>query len=323
MVGKVGRLGQAYRPVYHLMPMLYASVAYALRENDRYLASTSKSYRALVKKAKQQPRTDDDVREINFALGQTSRQLHQLKVKYRIPASLREELDFITALLSDKDVQLATHIGHIVPRDHDWAQAADSCKTGGGGWSTGLKFWWHLHYPEEVVRRAYLPNNKSGKLISINVLEMVCIILNFAAAICVCAFDKIDLSTHPVLLNFCDNTSACSWVNKFCKHSMIGRRLGRMFVGLLMSTKLAVQAEWISTTENEIADEISRLKRNLDGVFDYSNLKVSYPSLSACRQFQPSATLLGMIWDIILFNRSPDPLTVRKLEPCALGKITS
>ena len=173
------------------------------------------------------------------------------------------------------------------------------------------------------MRRAYLPNNKSGKLISINVLEMVCIILNFAAAICVCAFDKIDLSTHPVLLNFCDNTSACSWVNNFCKRSMIGRRLGRLFVGLLMSTKLAVQAEWISTTENEIADEISRLKRNLDGVFDYSNLKASYPSLSACRQFQPSATLLGMIWDILLSNGSPDPLTVRKLEPCALGKITS
>ena len=30
LVGKLGRIGQAYRPIYHLMPHLYASVAYAL-----------------------------------------------------------------------------------------------------------------------------------------------------------------------------------------------------------------------------------------------------------------------------------------------------
>ena len=52
LIGKLNRLGQAYRPIYHLMPMLYASSCFALRENNEYLHSTHKGYRALLKLAK-------------------------------------------------------------------------------------------------------------------------------------------------------------------------------------------------------------------------------------------------------------------------------
>ena len=41
LIGKLGRIGQAFRPIFHLMPHLYGSVAYALRENSFLLASTS------------------------------------------------------------------------------------------------------------------------------------------------------------------------------------------------------------------------------------------------------------------------------------------
>jgi len=61
---------------------------------------------------------------------------------------------------------------------------------------------------------AYLPNSKSGLLISINVLEMHCVIVNFAATIYACWHNEVDLSAFPVLLNWCDNTAACSWVSK-------------------------------------------------------------------------------------------------------------
>ena len=102
---------------------------------------------------------------------------------------------------------------------------------------------------------------------------------------------------------------------------MTGQRLGRLFVDLLMSTKIGVQAEWISTYLNFIADDISRLKtESADGKFDYADLKITYPILESCRQFQPSDSLLGMIWDILLHKRSPDPLTVRQLKPRALGQ---
>ena len=41
-----------------------------------------------------------------------------------------------------------------------------------------------------------------------------------------------------------------------------------------MGTKIGVQAEWISTHLNFIADDISRLKKsNENGDYDYANLK--------------------------------------------------
>jgi len=86
---------------------------------------------------------------------------------------------------------------------------ADSCKQSGGGWSTDMKFWWYLEYPAEIVARATFANNKGGKNISINVLKMVCVIVNYAAAIYACWHDGIDLGHFPTILNWCDNTSAC------------------------------------------------------------------------------------------------------------------
>ena len=224
----------------------------------------------------------------------------------------------------DNNIRLSTPLAHIVRRDFKWVQAADACKQSGGGWSVDLLFWWHLVFPDLVIERACLPNNKSGLLISINVLEMVCVIVNMAAAIFVCDHDDIDLATCPMLLNYCDNTAACTWVNDNCKHSLIGRRLGRIFVGLIMGTKIGIQCEWILTYLNYIADDISRLKE-LDehGEFDYAELKKTYPILEPCRKFKPSDTLLTMIWDVLLKESCPDPLMIKDLKPSALGQFIS
>ena len=89
-----------------------------------------------------------------------------------------------------------------------------------------------------------------------------------------------------------------------------------------MSTKIGIQAEWLPSELNKIADDISRLEDE-DGNYDYSRLLIDHPSLSSCRQFQPSDTLLSMIWDTVLKKDSPDPLTVRQLEPAALGSFIS
>ena len=68
-----------------------------------------------------------------------------------------------------------------------------------------------------------------------------------------------------------------------------------------MGTKIGIQAEWISTHLNVIADDISRLKDENNGDFDYAKLKETKetcPILIPCCQFQPPATLLAMIWDV-------------------------
>ena len=324
LVGKLGRIAQAYRPLYHLMPQLYASIAYALRENKFYLASTSRSFRKMVKKAKKAEIPEDgvDEREIKFAVRVVAKKIHSARVQYRIPPTLKAELELVKRLLRDNTIPLSTFIGHIVPCKEDIESGADASKKAGGGWCIDLLFWWHIVWPEDIYLRACLPNNRHGDYVSINALEMVCVIINFAAVIYYCDLDGVDMNTHPLLNNWCDSKSACAWVNKRCKHSMIGRQLGKFFVGLLMSTKLGIQAEWLESELNKIADDISRLTPD-DGEYDYSQLLVDHPVLQPCRQFQPSDTLLSSLWNILRLKDSPDPLILRKLKPSALGSSIS
>jgi hypothetical protein len=42
---------------------------------------------------------------------------------------------------------------------------------------------------------------------------------------------------------------------------MIGRALARFLCGLLIGSNVGVNAKWINTTENKIAEKISRLKK--------------------------------------------------------------
>ena len=80
LVGKLSCIAQAFCPLYHLMPQLYALVAYALRENAFYLATTSRSFRKMIKKAKSAARPDntDDTREINFAIRQVVKKIWKM-----------------------------------------------------------------------------------------------------------------------------------------------------------------------------------------------------------------------------------------------------
>ena len=158
--------------------------------------------------------------------------------------------------------------------------------------------------------------------IPVHALEMVCVIINFAAAIYFCHIDGVDLSNYPVLLNWCHSMSACSWVNYKCKNSLIGRAFGHLFLGLLMSTSLGIQMEWLPTDLNTLADDISHMKDE-EGEYDYSRLILDHPCLATCCKFQPSYTLPLMILEIMLNNASPDPLILRKLEPHALGSHSS
>ncbi len=321
LVGKLGRIAQAYRPFYFLMSHLYLSLAFALRKNQAILVNTLKRFCALIKKMKQDKtyRVAANEREINFALSQSSKKVHSCPEKYRIPPLLRAELEYIKRILVDITISLHTPIAAIVPRDFKHTMWADSCKQSGGGWSTDLKFWWYLEYPAEVVERATLANNKGGKYISINVLKMACIIVNYAAAIYTCYHNGIDLSHLPTTLNWCNNTSACSWINTRCKESLIGRTLGRFFCGMIMGSALGQDADYISTHPNMVADDILRLKRSSDGQYDHSKLLADYPLLCSCRTFQPSKSLLTTLWDIMLNSASPDPLTIRQLKPETLG----
>lgn len=175
--------------------------------------------------------------------------------------------------------------------------------------------------------KLFLENNKSGNFISINVLEYIAVIINFAAAITIFESENVTDDPYPVLLNWCDNKSAISWTNHHCKESPAGRALGRMFCMLLINSDVGINAKYISSEDNVVADTISRISAikssNPDQSFDYSKLKQTFPQLKPCREFQPSRELLSLIWRSVQTKKSPSLKEIQELKQRGLGKLSS
>jgi hypothetical protein len=62
-----------------------------------------------------------------------------------------------------------------------------------------------------------------------------------------------------------------------------------------MGSALGLDADYILTHANVVADDISHLKRSSDGQYDHSKLLSDYPLLCSCHTFQPSESLLTML----------------------------
>ena len=168
--------------------------------------------------------------------------------------------------------------------------------------------------------------------ISINCLEYVTIILNYCASLVTFASRKVNDDSYPVVLCVTNNTSALNWTLHTSKKSMIGRALGRFVCGFLIGSDVGVNAKWISTIENLIADKISRLKALIDTnpkssssspTYDYANLQQEHAELRVCAFFQPSHKLLSLIWEILLTQRCPDLSQILSLKPQDLGKLST
>ena len=178
----------------------------------------------------------------------------------------------------------------------------------------------------------HLKDNSDRMFISINCLEYVTIILNYCASLVMFASHKVNDDPYLVILCVTDNTSALNWTLHTSKKSMIGRALARFFCGLLIGSDVGVNAKWISTIENLIADKISRLKALIDTnpkssssipTYDYANLQQKHAELRVCAFFQPSHKLLSLIWEILLTQRCPDLSQILSLKPRELGKLST
>ena len=332
LIGKLSRLAKGARWVYYILSHAYDEIALALASNYRLLRSQD-SFRALIAQIKKQQMgknklSQQEARIVSFALRTVSRLVHRSKHSYPISAHLAEDIDFFrTALQAASTVPWITPIGHCILRTPCGIPYGDSSLRGCGGYCVALNFWWHLEFPPEIVSRTllYRKDDSNNDLISINALEFITVILNYCAARHVILTSGIlSEDPHPVVLCKTDNTSALNWVNHRCKGSPLGRALGRLFVGLLMDSPLGINAEWLNTHDNEIADEISRLKQSShkDFSFDYSQLKQKFhPTLKDCKRWYPTTRLTSIIYRVLLTRQPPALADVRRFCPNDFGKL--
>ncbi len=332
LTGKLARLAEGAHWVFHLLSHLYTSIAHALAENKKLLLESSEEFQAIVKDIKSgiyKTYGSDQAKYISFALKKAAHLVHHAKFQHNINTTMRAEIEFFREQLHpDSGTVWSTPLALIVPHDPFAIAYGDACLHGAGGYSISLGFWWHLSFPEEVTNRTllHLQDNPDNGLISINVLEFVTVILNYCAILEVVKTTQVTDDPHPVVLNITDNMSALNWTLHACKSSRIGRLLARVFCSLLINSPIGITSKWISTHENEIADDISRQKRNSQSSvanFDYSSLQQKYPELRACSFFHFAPELLSLIWETVLTGKWPTHNTIRILKLKPLGKLTT
>eukprot|EP00957_Ditylum_brightwellii_P061552 4671142-Ditylum_brightwellii.AAC.1 len=154
---------------------------------------------------------------------------------------MKEELKLLIKVMSNRDqFKWETSISHLVHRTPDFTADGDSSLYVAGGFSLFLKFWWYLDWPEDIKARNIreIKKDKSGRLISINVLEYANILLNFAASLVAIENlkkDELLQHEHPVALLRADNMSADSWTRKASSSSVTRKALMRLQCALLLN----------------------------------------------------------------------------------------
>ena len=145
--------------------------------------------------------------------------------KYLVNPTMGDELNFISHALSpNSGIKFETPIAHLIPRIPTALIVCDSLLVACGGYSITLKFWWHLLFLKEVVKRTllHLKDNFDKSFISINCLKYVTIIINYCASLVTFDTQKVSNDPYPVVLSMTDNTSALNWTLHTSKKLMIG-----------------------------------------------------------------------------------------------------
>ena len=126
---------------------------------------------------------DTSALEKSFAQAETSRKDYNLKRKHWIMSTLWDELKIIKQALQSDWVSKTSLIAHLIPNIPDADCDGDSSLDAAAGWSVSMGFWWYHPWPDENRNKTLrvIKDGKSGELISINALECVIEILNYAA----------------------------------------------------------------------------------------------------------------------------------------------
>ncbi len=176
------------------------------------------------------------------------------------------------ALQDDSKIHFEVPIGFIILRTSTASLFGDSSFLSCGGYSLDLWFWWLMPFPDKIVAMMllHLKINNNQNFISLNVLEYVRIIINYCGALTTYLLEEgLTDNPHPVVLCITNNISAKNLKMHTCKKSIVGRSMVHFFCGLLIGLEVGINAKWICTKANKIADKILRLKKSLTSTASY------------------------------------------------------
>jgi hypothetical protein len=136
LTGKFDHLAKGAHWVFHLLTHLYASIAYALSENKRFLEDSSPEFENLIKSLRSSHffyNVKDQIRHVSFAIKRSPKLVHQSRCQYNITKSMRQEIEFFRKkLLPTSNIRWESLIVHIITRMPTFTTFVDSCLEGGG-----------------------------------------------------------------------------------------------------------------------------------------------------------------------------------------------
>ena len=151
----------------------------------------------------------------------------------------------------------------MVSRDPSATAWSDISLHAAVGYSCDMGFWWYIKWPQDVTQCTlrFVLSNKDNKLVTINALEYASLIVNYVAATHVLVhLDPSEADPHPVVLFYANNTAAESWTKKASSSSEGARALGYIQAALVINNPVGICMDRVSTTDNVVADRISRVQ---------------------------------------------------------------
>jgi hypothetical protein len=100
---------------------------------------------------------------------------HHASYQYNINKNMHYKIEFFCKKLKpDSGIKREMPIAHLIPQMPFAMTIGDSLLEGAGGLSITLGFWWHIHFPDEVVQRTlqFRSNNDNSMLMLITYLNL-------------------------------------------------------------------------------------------------------------------------------------------------------
>jgi len=343
LAGRLGYNADTQPWLKCVMSSMYASLAHALGSSRAHLVRSDRDFRALVKHVRKDlrfhrirdegddahgkpARTSDSKREHGFALSQTSKRIHHSRKRFQMNRTLRREIKLVHHALQSKWIDPWRPLGHMVPRDPSATAWSDSSLSAAGGFSYDMGFWWYIEWPQDIAQRTlrFVSSNKDGTLVTINALEYASLIVNYVAATYVLMhLDPSKTDPHPMVLFYVDNTAAESWMRKASSSSEGARALGYIQAALMINNPVGICVDRVSTTDNVVADRISRVRSEAHLSTEIPALCQDFPQLRSCQRFHPSAELTSLILETLSTKKYVDPLQVSRRVLTSPGRITT